>query len=741
MRVLKTKSINVLMASLCIFALQIAPISNINLFGLGQNYVVAFSLEDVIDKTSELESGNLSLASGDYALSNLTTSNSITIESGATVNLAIINLTITAASASPIAVSAGATLNLTVLGDNTLTAGKGHAGISVDPAYYDEEDDWYYLEDDSAFLNISGDGNLTATGGVGTSSYGSGAGIGGNGQNFDGAQGGVDIGTITITEDFSGKIVAAGGKAVGYNYGGGAGIGTGGANAQNYYWGEIYGVINILSGTIDARGGDEPALDSEAGGAGIGGGGAAGGATLMNYMTINISDGEISALSGGSAAGIGGGGNCDGGEIYISGGNIRATLIDNGSSFSGAAIGGGDNAAFTLVDISGGTVIADSHNRASAGIGFGTYAAFGILEEGQEEININIHGSDTVVYAYGGTLDDHGGAGIGLGGAQWPREFDHFATITITDGASVYAYAGVGAQAIGYSNKLDPNLYNAKGIKLNFDDSITLWAVNQDYTFPALTAYQQKMEDSIDVSHSDYVSTERYLVTYTNYDQTDTNLTSGDSVGSLTAPEEYSTEYPLDATISWRLEGDYLYVEFDGNIIESVAPIYYPFANDPIVGHTAFHGNWATLAPAIVEVSYEFVGNYPDGVTPPEHEFIAKGSGYVAKQQTPTEYEDWAFDGWYTDEDCTQKLEDGTVLSEATKLYGKWTKNGSKNPDVPVDPDTPVDPVDPTEPNLPDTPKTLDESNAALWIALVAVSVFGLIVAIVIIRKNLSKEE
>lgn len=638
---------------------------------------VATLAEDQIE--IDLEQGDYTITeSGNYAANDYSGSNSIIIASDAgEVNLTISGLNITAANGPAICVQAGSILNLTVEGENSLTGSVGSAGICAEPAY---DDDWTYLPDDSAVLNISGSGVLTATGGDGNNNCSSGAGIGGNGQNFDGEQGGVDFGTITVTEDFTGVINAFGGTAGRnqYNYGAGAGIGTGGANGQGYFWGEIYGQILLKSGTINAGGGKEPSVSSEAGGAGIGGGGAAGGNTLLSYIIIEISGGNVTAVGAASGAGIGGGGNCNSGVIKISGGYVKAYLEDYNSFFCGAAIGAGDNAAFTSIEITGGTVVADARNRSGAGIGYGTYGAFGILED-NDTIYITISGSNTTVYAYGGSYNNkRGSAGIGLGACEWPNEYDHDTVITIKEGATVYSYGGYHAQSIGYSyfdGKTD--MYTGKGFELVLDDSITLWAVNADYNLPALVAYQQNAGVSpVDISHLKYVSTERYLITYTNYNETSPDLTSGTAIGTLAAPDDFATEYPKDAELTWELIGDQMKMVFTDPRVNDIEPLFYPFADDNAVGGSALHGNWATMYPPIVKVEYEFVGDAPDGVNPPDEEYIAKGDAYDAKAQEPSEKDGWIFDGWYTDPACTEesRYQDGTELNGDIVLYGKWTE-------------------------------------------------------------------
>lgn len=624
------------------------------------------------------------LSDGTYEANDVTTNHSIIIESGV-VNLTLNNVNVTAVSNPAIYIKAGATLNLTVKGVNNLTGGAGFAAINVAPDYVDYID-WVYSPEKSATLTISGNGVLNAQGGEGKkNTYSAGAGIGGNGEyeyNISREDDAVDFGHIIVESNFTGTIEAHGGTAAGnpdwYN-GAGAGIGAGGSTNP---WGTVFGNITINSGIINAYGGIETTEGSEAGGAGIGGGGNGSSDvdTLLSEINININGGTIRAHAGNLAAGIGGGSNCNSGNINITGGNIHATTSEYNRSMSGAAIGGGDNANFTNINITGGTIIADAgNNHGGAGIGSGTNPQFGTLED--NDIYLNISGKNTLVYAYGGTYETsnktYGGSGIGLGYMGSAKNHEFNMHISITDGATVYTYGGHHSQAIGYGYKgknVGEYLYNGQGIDLSIDDTITLFAVNADYFLPALVAYQENVSISqIDISHSKYVSAERYLVTYTKYNETSNNLTMGDALGSLAIPEHFSTEYPKDVEIEWTLNNDKIHLEFTPTV-KNINDLYYPFTGDYKRGEFELHGNWATLAPEIIKVDYKFIGSYPNDVTTPDYEYIAKHSEYDTKEQGTTNEEDWTFDGWYYDSNLTNKFIDGDVLDASTTLYGKWIK-------------------------------------------------------------------
>lgn len=430
-----------------------------------------------------------------------TGSGAIVVESGAH-DITITNLQITASGTPAIQVDAGATLRLTVEGENRLTGGSGFAGICVAPAY---DAQWHYDADASGKLYLSGDGTLGAVGGAGDAAggaYGGGAGISGNGEDQRGGDS-VDFGLVCVTENFTGVLEASGGASSVYvdgenAFGGGAGIGSGGFNMgliDNYtkpglyYWGEVVGRIELHGGTIRAH--------STGNGAGIDGGGGQGEDTASSQITILISGGSITAQGGTLGAGIGGGAICDGGHIRISGGSISATAGPCEDSMGAAGIGGGNDSSVREVSITGGTVTARASGGA-AGIGGGTNTSYSPVHYGDEDGQvspdrtgaISISGDGASVYAYGGTGQrssaTYGGAGIGSGYPTANQDRSVAFHISITNGASVRAFGGYHAQAIGYGYR--PTDYTGYGITLELDDSIFLWAQNADYYQPALAA-------------------------------------------------------------------------------------------------------------------------------------------------------------------------------------------------------------------------------------------------------------
>lgn len=93
-------------------------------------------------------------------------------------------------------------------------------------------------------------------------------------------------------------------------------------------------------------------------------------------------------------------------------------------------------------------------------------------------------------------------------------------------------------------------------------------------------------------------------------------------------------------------------------------------------------------AHGLVNVDYKFVGDVPEGAKIPGADTGLELGAYTAKAQQPVD--GYTFDGWYTDEACTAKWNDGDELTGSMTLYGKWTKNpaaqttpdaGNKTPD------------------------------------------------------------
>lgn len=129
-------------------------------------------------------------------------------------------------------------------------------------------------------------------------------------------------------------------------------------------------------------------------------------------------------------------------------------------------------------------------------------------------------------------------------------------------------------------------------------------------------------------------------------------------------------------------------------------------------------------AHGLVSVNYEFVGDAPEGAKAPETDTGLELGAYTAKAQQPVD--GYAFDGWYTDEACTTKWNDGDALTGSMTLYGKWTKN----PAAPTTPDAGN--------KTPDKklPQTGDTTSAALPALLAGGSLAALGAGIALRRRE-----
>jgi len=302
------------------------------------------------------------------------TANSVSVESG-TVALTISDLWVSS-SGSPISVAKDAALTLTLVGESTLSAGNGYAGIEVP---------------EGAALAITGTGSVSTRGGSNA------AGIGGSYSDRNCGHITINGGSVTATGSTSGAGIGGGNygsggivtidggavTAIGPGSYGGAGIGSG-------CYGNSAGTITINGGLVTATG--------VGGGAGIGGG-----YYCDTGGTITINGGTVTATSqNGGGAGIGGGSNGHGGTIVITDG----TVIAVNSGGLGAAIGGGYGYGGSTITISGGAVTATA-GAGAAGIGGGYKGNGG---------TITISGGTVTATGGDGGSNYNGGSGIGGGG-------------------------------------------------------------------------------------------------------------------------------------------------------------------------------------------------------------------------------------------------------------------------------------------------------------------------------------
>lgn len=541
------------------------------------------------------------------------TVNTITVREGASCSMTISGLNISPEKSVPaIWVEEGAALKLTLEGESTLTGGPGRAGVCTAPG---------------ATLTVSGEGTLNAVGGA-TASYQDpavtggegkiisacgGAGIGGSGLSFwvdSAAPPGSQIrmvsspsfGTVKIE---GGTVNATGGRWRAEDRsssGAGAGIGAGGSSPRKGLAPHPAGTVEITGGTVTACGGDSEASSLSGGGAGIGAGGVSGnqGFPYPSYVTVSIRGGAVTAAGRADGAGIGGGANSEGGTIEISGGNVTAAggcEIKNGvphECWGGAGIGGGDNSGVTSISITGGTVVARA-GGAAAGIGSGMDGFVGTVdpETGVVTFGTISIGDSADVTAYGGSgsgwTSHMGGAGIGAGHSEYNAA--GCGAITVSGAAKVRAYAGANAHAVGTGS----NFNGDQDISLTVDDTVTLWAQNQDSTLPALLGGPTSNAGVLR-----YQSTGSYLVF--------SGLEESQAAGYLSLPDGESVGLPC----AWE----------NGALTVSGAPVA---ASDP----KGTVGSWAALCPVSTpqqpgpgflnaDEHFAYVVGYPDGTVRPD---------------------------------------------------------------------------------------------------------------------------
>lgn len=245
------------------------------------------------------------------------------------------NVDINSINDAAISIDSGVQAELVLIGENRVTSGGKSAGVAVG----------YVSNSNMATLTISGDGELTATGGVD-----GGAGIGGNGTK--------NVSAV------NGKIIIEGGTIIAEARANSAGIGGGTGEEVLLEKGYTAGAIVINDGNVTATG--------DGGSAGIGGG---------NYVgaTIEINGGTLKEVQGGDfAAGIGGGSCSKEVSIKIDGGvfdSIYGYESSAEEALGGAVIGSGakvcETDAKTTIAVNDGVIKNAVAGWGAAGIGSG----------------------------------------------------------------------------------------------------------------------------------------------------------------------------------------------------------------------------------------------------------------------------------------------------------------------------------------------------------------------------------
>ena len=168
--------------------------------------------------------------------------------------------------------------------------------------------------------------------------------------------------------------------------------------------------------------------------------------------------------------------------------------------------------------------------------------------------------------------------------------------------------------------------------------------------------------------------------------------------------------YDDAAASRWSAHGESKHVA----AVQPGAPLV---AKEGAIALKAAHG--------LVSVDYKYVGDVPEGAKVPDADTdLELDTPYTAK--APESVDGYTFDGWYTDEACTTKWNDGDALTGSMTLYGKWTKN----PAAPTTPDAGN--------KTPDKklPQTGDTTSSALPALLAGGSLAALGVGIALRRRE-----
>ena len=95
----------------------------------------------------------------------------------------------------------------------------------------------------------------------------------------------------------------------------------------------------------------------------------------------------------------------------------------------------------------------------------------------------------------------------------------------------------------------------------------------------------------------------------------------------------------------------------------------------------------------------------------------------------PGNIEGYTFEGWYLDADFTIPFDPSVALDADTTIYAKLTE-------IVEEPEEPTTPEEPTEPSEPDIENPSTSDNVGLFMILGAISVIGLTVATIVLKKR-----
>ncbi len=481
-----------------------------------------------------------------------------------------------------------------------------------------------------------------------------------------------------------GKNITINGGNITANSQGHAGIGGGGdGNGEN---------ITITGGNIVAS--------SSSGAAGIGG------ASHGNGSNITISGGMVTATSNGGA-GIGGGLGGNGNNITISGGTVTAT------SENGAGIGGGEGGSGSNITISGGIVTATGNDAGIGGDNQGSCSnvtisggvvtatsthggGIGHGANGGTAENIKIApAANMEIYAYNGSDD----TGTALDGSPFTRETD---ITSLLSGNAFYCYAE--EHTHNYTYTANENVIT-EACSCGHSETATITAPqNPVYDGTPKAATVEYSSDNwkggeLAVAYSEggsinagsvtasiekggasaRVTFEIAQATPTAVDGSETKASSIRKNNKLSASAITGGKYKgIDDA---ELEGTYEWKEPDKDMTAD---------SKEIVVFTPDNTNYA---PVEIEVDVDVTSSSSSGgggVSSYVVKFETNGGTEIANKtvtrnsklaepEAPTK-DGYTFNGWYTDEELTEKYDFNKAVTKGFTLYAKWEKHDDETP-------------------------------------------------------------
>ena len=149
----------------------------------------------------------------------------------------------------------------------------------------------------------------------------------------------------------------------------------------------------------------------------------------------------------------------------------------------------------------------------------------------------------------------------------------------------------------------------------------------------------------------------------------DPNWTPGDGRGNakvLIVGQTYEVTAPASIVVGGK-GYDFIY---GGNTLSDTSPqgVKIGAINSDVDLYFAYQERVSNT------VSFKFVGATGHGQTEPADQVVANG-GVAGRPNPEPAATGYTFDGWYTDEACTNKFDFATKISDDITLYGNWSKN------------------------------------------------------------------